>query len=124
MMNFLRTLGFFAISIIVGELVRRVLSSRVGAAAVGKIGHPELATLEGAASVSKEAKRVVGFVKTATAPKTAKLDEPVALPRSPGWVGLALDSSEMLLAAGALLKVAADFVGEDEKLQKRIRLSS
>ena len=122
MKTFLRGLGFLALSLIVGELVKRLLASRVGTAAASKLGHPELATLEGAASLSKEAKRAVALVKTLTGPKPAVLERPVvAVPRAPGWLGLARDASEMLLAAGAFLKVAADFAGEDDKLQQRIK---
>jgi hypothetical protein len=120
MKNFLRGLGFLAISLIVGEVIKRLLTSRVGEAAAGKLGHPEFATLEGAASVSKEAKRAVGLVKTLTGPKPKVVEPAVVEDRQPGWVGLARDASEMLLAAGALLKVASDFVGEDRKLRKRI----
>ena len=124
MRNFLRGLGFLAISIVVGEVVKRVLSSRIGMSAADKLGRPELATLEGAASVSKEAKRAVGLVKTLTGPRLKTEVRPVVVERVPGWVGLARDASEMLLAAGALMKVAADFVGEDDKLQNKIKLGN
>ena len=121
MKRFLRWVGFLALSVVIGELIKRLLASQVGSAAATKLGHPELATLEGAASLGKEARRAVGLVKTLTGPKPAVVEQPVAVPRSPGWVGLARDASEMLLAAGAFLKVAADFVGEDDKLQRKIR---
>lgn len=122
MRNFLRGLGFLALSLIVGELVKRFLSSRIGTAAVGKLGRPELATLEGAASVSREAKRAVGLIKTITGPKLPIESRPVVVARAPGWVGLARDASEMLLAAGALMKVASDFVADDENLQQKIKI--
>jgi hypothetical protein len=122
MKRFLRWVGFLALSIVIGELAKRVLASRAGSAAATKLGRPELATLEGAASLGKEARRAVGLVKTLTGPKPAVVERPlVAVPRTAGWLGLARDASEMLLAAGALMKVAADFAGEDEKLQKKIK---
>jgi hypothetical protein len=120
MKNFLRGLGFLALSLVVGELVKRVITSPVGKAAADKIGRPELATLDGAASVGREARRAVGLVRTLTAPKSPSVELPVAAEREAEWVGLARDASEMLLAAGALLKVASDFVSEDTKLVKRI----
>ena len=67
-----------------------------------------------------EAKRAVALVKTLTGPKPGIVERPVKPDRPPGWVGLARDASEMLLAAGALLKVASDYIGEDDKLQKAV----
>ncbi|HLZ06980.1 MAG TPA: hypothetical protein VKT80_00170 [Chloroflexota bacterium] len=120
MKNFLRGVGFFALSIVVAELVKRVVTSPVGRVAADKIGRPDLATLEGAAAVSREAKRAVGLVRTLTTPRAATVDRPVAQEREPGWVGLASDASEMLLAAGALLRAASEFVAEDKKIEKRV----
>src|SRR4051812_8991751 len=102
MKNFLRGLGFLAISLVVGEVIKRLLTSRFGEAAAGKLGRPELATHAGAASVSKEARRAVGLVKTLTGPRPQDRAKAVVEDRQPGWVGLARDASEMLLAAGAV----------------------
>jgi hypothetical protein len=114
-----RGLGFFAISILVGELVRRVLMSRAGRSATERLGRPELATYEGASAASKEAKKAIGFVRALTSPKPPAAVE--ARPDRPaGWVGIARDAAEMLLAAGAVLKTASDFAQEDAKLRRRI----
>ena len=124
MKNFLRGLGFFALSLVVAEVVKRVVTSPVGKAAAEKIGRPDLATIDGATSVGREAKRVVGLVRSVTAPRAATEERLVAPEAEPGWVGLARDASEMLLAAGALLKVASEFVAEDKKLKKRVARAS
>ena len=124
MKSFLRGLGFLALSLIVGELVKRLLSSRVGSATAHRLGRPELATIEGAASVSKEARKAVGLVKSLTGSPRPIKETVLSIERAPGWVGMARDASEMLLSAGALLRVAAEFVGEDGKLQKKVARGS
>ena len=120
MLRFLRGLGFFVLSMVVGEVVKRLLTSRMGDATMNKLGQPHLATDKGAAAASREAKRAVGLVKQVTTPKSAMAQPIVPETGQPGWVSLARDSAEMLLAAGAVLKVAADFAGEDKRLQKRV----
>jgi hypothetical protein len=114
-----RGIVFFALSLVAGEVVRRLLTSRLGASAAERLGRPELATYEGASAASKEVKSAVGFVRTLTESKPVA---PLALtgPRSAGWVGVARDASEMLLAAGALLKTVSDFASEDAKLRSRL----
>jgi hypothetical protein len=112
-------MAFFAISIAVGEVVRRVLMSRIGSSAVERLGRPDLGTYEGASAASKEAKKAVGFVRSLTTAKPPAALEPTRA-RPAGWVGIARDAAEMLLAAGALLKTASDFAQEDAKLRRRI----
>jgi hypothetical protein len=120
MQGILRAVGFLALSLIVGEIVKRLLTSRVGEATMTKLGRPEMATLEGATAASKEAKKAVGMVKSLTAPKPPT-PPVVALPPSlPTWVTIARDAAEMLLAAGTVLRTASDFVLEDEKLRSRV----
>ncbi len=55
MKNLLRGLIFFALSLVLGEVVRRLLVSRLGEALVTRLGRAELATAEGASAASKEA---------------------------------------------------------------------
>jgi hypothetical protein len=119
MKNILRGILFFVASFLIGELVRRLLTSGLGRSATSKVGHPELATMEGASAASKEVKRAVGFVKNITSPSPPPPPEPVAR-SGPAWVGIARDSAEMLLAAGAVLKTLSDFITEDEKLRLRV----
>jgi hypothetical protein len=118
MPSFVRGLAFFVGGFLVSELVRRLLLSGAGRAVAERVGHPELATFEGAHAASKEAKRAVGLVKQITQPPPA-LVEP-APPVAPRWVGVARDSAEMLLAAGGVLKTLADVVQQDEKLRRRV----
>lgn len=123
MKNLLRGLAFLIGSFVVGEVVRRLLSSGAGRAVADKLGHPELATMEGASAAGKEAKRAVGFVKSLTNPAPAPPPS-VVRPTGPYWVGIARDSAEMLLVAGSVLKTLADFVSEDEKLRRRVKVGS
>jgi hypothetical protein len=114
----IRAIAFFVISIVVGEIVRRLLMSGVGRGAVERLGRPDLGTHEGASAASKEAKRAIGFVRSLTSG-----NPPAVVPtrsRQSGWVGIAADAAEMLLTAGALLKTASDFAHEDAKLRRRI----
>jgi hypothetical protein len=117
--GFLRAVGFFVASLIVGELVRRLLTSRVGESVAGKLGHPEIATHEGAGTASKEVKRVIGFVRSLVDNKELPISAPRLAP-PPGWVGIARDASELLLATGAVLRTAADFANEDEQLRRKV----
>jgi hypothetical protein len=119
MKNFLRTVAFFAASLVVGEIVRRLLMSRPGRSVADRFGHPELGTCDGAGAAAGEARKAVGLARTLM---EAQSQTPPAAPvrTGPPWVRLALDASEMLLAAGGVLKTVADFVGEDEKLRRRI----
>ncbi len=119
MKGFLRAAGFFVASLIVGELIRRLLTSRVGESLAGKLGHPELATHEGAGTASKKVKRAIGFVRSLVDNKERPIEVPELGP-PPGWVGIARDASELLLATGAVLKTAADFANEDERLRRRV----
>ena len=120
MRNLARGLLFLLVSLLLGELVKRILNSGLGEAATSRLGHPELSTLEGATAAGKEAKRVVGFARSLIETKPPVAETPAAPARVAGWVGLARDAAELFLAAGALLKIAADFAGEDEKLHRRI----
>jgi hypothetical protein len=119
MKGILRTVGFFALSLVVGEIVRRLLTSRAGEAVTEKLGHPELATHEGASAAAKEAKRAIGLIKGVVSGEIKQPERPNVVAQ-PGWVGIARDASELLLAAGAVLKTASDFVSEDEKLRRRV----
>lgn len=120
MMKLLRGAAFLVISLILGEIVKRVLYSGAGEAVTNRLGRPELSTLEGATEAGKEARRVVGFVRTLTEPKAAAEAPMVVAPRTPGWVGTARDAAELFLAAGALLRTASEFASEDEKLRRKI----
>jgi hypothetical protein len=119
-MNLLRGLLFLLVSLLLGELVKRILTSGIGEAAASRLGRPHLSTLEGATAASQEVRRVVGFVRSLTDPKPPIAETLAAAPRVAGWVGIALDAAELFLAAGALLKVAAEFAGDNETLQQRI----
>lgn len=121
MKNILRGILFFIGSFLVGEVVRRLLTSAIGRTVADRVGHPELATMEGASAASKEVKRAVGFVKTITSPPPTP-EPDLAASTAPRWVGIARDSAEMLLAAGGILKTLSDFVQEDEKLRRRVRV--
>src|SRR5207247_180690 len=109
---------FLVGSFVAGELVKRLLTSGPGRGALSRLGRPELATHEGAHAASKEVKRGVGFIRTLVQVQPAPAASPA--PIGPRWVGIARDSAEMLLAAGAVLKTMADFVQEDEKLRRRV----
>ena len=119
MKNLLRALAFLVGSFVAGELIKRLLTSRPGGAVMQRLGRPELATHEGAHAASKEVKRGIGFVRNLLQAPNAPPEAPKAV-AGPRWVGIARDSAEMLLAAGAVLKTMADFVQEDEKLRQRI----
>lgn len=120
MKNILRAVGFLALSLVVGELVKRVLTSRAGESAMTRLGRPELATVAGAHAASKEAKRAVGLVRRITAPKSAEPEEPVVPAGTPRWALVARDAAEMLLAAGTVLRTASDFVHEDQKIKTSV----
>ncbi|HEX5415906.1 MAG TPA: hypothetical protein VFZ25_09585 [Chloroflexota bacterium] len=123
MKGFLRSVGFLIAGLLLGELVQRLLRSGAGKAVTGKIGHPELSTCDGAELAKKDARRTVGLVHglIQRAEQAPGIPEPrPALPTLPRWVTLARDAAEMLLAAGGVLKAAADFVQSDEQLRRRI----
>ncbi len=120
MKNLLRWLAFFAFSLIIGQVIKRALTSGAGRALLGRLGHPELATLEGAEAASRKVKQGIELVRS-LAPGEQKVEVPrAAEPAIPGWVRTVTDASEMLLASGALLKAISDFVREDEQLRRRL----
>lgn|GEM_PF-6395020 len=123
MKNILRSVGFLIAGFLIGEVVQRLLRSGPGKSITGSLGHPELSTCDGAEVAKKDARRAVGVVKgiveQATAGPVVQPPRPRA-PAVPGWVLLARDAAEMLLAAGGVLKTAADFVQSDEQLRRRI----
>jgi hypothetical protein len=119
----LRSIGFLVGGFLIGEAVQRLLRSGAGKAVTEKIGHPELSTCDGAEVAKKDARRAVGVVNglIQRAEAAPGLPEPrPAVPTLPGWVTLARDAAEMLLAAGGVLKAAADYVQSDEQLRRRI----
>jgi hypothetical protein len=119
-MRFLRGIGFFVATLLIGEVVRRLLMSRLGGAAAERFGRPELATFEGANAASSEVKKAVGIVRSLAGGRAAAETTGPVVPPQTGWVGIARDASEMLLAAGAVLKTISDFVHEDTKLRGRV----
>ena len=119
MKNLLRGLVFFALSLVIGQVIKRALTSGAGRSLLGRLGHPELATLEGAEAATQRVKQGIEVVRS-LAPGEQKVESPrVPEPAGPGWVRTARDASEMLLVSGALLKAIADFVREDERLRRR-----
>ncbi|MGH2460211.1 MAG: hypothetical protein ACRDIY_15250 [Chloroflexota bacterium] len=118
MKNFARGIGFLVLSLVIGEIIKKLLTSRLGRTVLGRAGHPELATLEGANEASKKVKQGVDLARSLTR------EEQPAAPRErasvgPRWARIARDASEMLLATGGLLRAVSDFVHEDEQLRKR-----
>src|SRR5213082_836222 len=109
MSNALRGIGFFLATLLVEEVVRRLLMSRFGQGATNRLGRPELATYEGASAAGRNVKKVVGIARTIAGGRQALEPKPEVTVR-PGWVGAARDASEMLLAVGAVLKTFSDFV--------------
>jgi len=85
---------------------------------LGRAGHSELATLEGATEASKKVKQGIEFARSLT-----REEQPLVSrgqpPAGPRWARIARDAAEMLLVAGGLLKAVSDFVHEDEQLRKR-----
>lgn len=123
MKGFLRSIGFLVAGLLIGEAVQRLLRSGAGKAVSERIGHPELSTCDGAEVAKKDARRAVGIVNglIQRAESAPGIPEPrPAVPTLPSWVVLARDAAEMLLAAGGVLKAAADFVQSDEQLRRRI----
>ncbi len=119
MTKLVRGLGFLVLSLIIGEVVKRTLTSGPGRGLLGRVGHPELATLEGADAASKKVRQGIDFVRSLTPrgqKEAAPRERPLPVPR---WVRIVSDTSEMLLATGGVLKAIADFVREDERLRKR-----
>lgn len=118
MKNFARGIGFLVLSFVVGEIIKKLLTSRPGRAVLGRAGHSELATLEGASEASKKVKQGIDLARS-----LAREEQPLVPrerpPVGPRWARIARDASEMLLATGGLLKAASDFVHEDEQLRKR-----
>lgn len=120
MKNLLRGIAFFALSLVIGQIIKRALTSGAGRSLLGRVGHPELATLEGAEAASKKVKQGIELVRS-LAPGEQKVEvSRVPEPAIPGWVRTVKDASEMLLASGALLKAVSDFVREDEQLRRRL----
>lgn len=118
MKNFVRGIGFLVLSLIVGEVIKKLLTSRPGRSVLGRAGHSELATLEGATEASKKVKQGIEFARS-----LAREEQPLVSreqpPVGPRWARIARDAAEMLLVAGGLLKAVSDFVHEDEQLRKR-----
>lgn len=123
MNSFLRSIGFLIAGFLVGEAVQRLLRSGAGRAVTDKVGHPELSTCEGAEIAKKDTRRAIGVVKGIVAQAAEVPPPPMSrrpAPAVPTWVLLARDAAEMLLAAGGVLKTAADFIQSDEQLRRRI----
>jgi hypothetical protein len=117
----LRGVVFLVLSLAIGQIIKRVLTSRVGRSVLGRVGHPEFATLEGAEEASKRVKQGIELVRS-LAPGEPKPEVPRERePVGPRWVRVVRDASEMLLVTGGLLKAVADFVREDEQLRRRLR---
>lgn len=119
MKGLLRALGVLALTIVIGEILKRVLTSGLGRALMGRLGHPELATLEGAEEAKKKLKQGIQLVRSLSRPEpeAAARERPSA---SSGWLRTVRDAAEMLLATGGLLKAVADFIREDEHLRQRL----
>lgn len=118
MKNLLRGIGLMLLSLVIGEIVKKTLTSGPGRALVGRAGHPELATMEGAQEASKKVKQGIELARSLTREEAPALPRPRP-PTGPRWVGIVRDASEMLLATGSLLKAVSDFVREDEQLRRR-----
>ncbi len=118
MRNIIRGIGFLILSLVVGEVIKRLLTSRAGRAILGRAGHPELATLEGAGEASKKIKQGIELARTLTMEPPPAVSH-VQPPTGPRWARIARDASEMLLATGGLLKAVSDFIHDDEQLRKR-----
>ena len=119
--NIARGIGFLVLSFVVGELVKRLLTSGLGRGLTAKLGHPELATHEAADEASKKAKQAIGIVDSLTHPKPRPVTKLEAQPRTAGRVRTAQDAAELLLSVGSLLRAVSGFVEEDEKLRRRIQ---
>ncbi|HVB97410.1 MAG TPA: hypothetical protein VNG11_06730 [Chloroflexota bacterium] len=124
MKSLLRGIGFFALSIVVGMLVKKVWLSGIGRWVMDRVGHPELASHEMADEASARAKDAVNLVRSLTSSQPPAPPAPRETSAAPQWVRTARDGAEMLLAAGALLKSLSDFVQEDERLRRRLAFRS
>ena len=119
----LRSIGFLIAGFLIGEVVQRLLRSGLGKSVTETLGHPELSTCDGAEVAKKDARRALGVVKGIVEQAAEGAVVPTPRPRAtavPSWVLLARDAAEMLLAAGGVLKTAADFIQSDEQLRRRI----
>jgi len=116
-----RWAGFLILSLVVGEVVKRALTSRPGRSVLGRIGRPEFGTLEGADEASKKVKQGIEFARSLSRGEPKQVVPRLAHPTGPRWVRVVRDASEMMLATGALLKAISDFVREDEQLRRRFR---
>ncbi len=119
MTKLLRGLGFLVLSLIIGEVIKRALTSGPGRGLLGRVGHPELATLEGADAASKKIKQGIEFVRSLASPKQQEVAPRERPPAGPRWLRVVSDASEMLLATGGVLKAVTDFIREDERLRKQ-----
>lgn len=119
MKNFLRGIAILILTWLAGEAIKKVLVSGAGRAVLNRVGHPEIATLEGAQEASKKLKQGIDLAQTLTnPPKKAPAPRVTAL-TGPNWLRTMRDAAELLLATGAMLKAVADFIREDEGLRRR-----
>ncbi|MBX6770712.1 MAG: hypothetical protein IRY83_03235 [Chloroflexi bacterium] len=119
MKNLIRGIGFFLLTLAIGEVIKRGLTSRPGRALLGRAGHPELATLEGASEASKKVTHGISSLRSLfrrPSRLAAATERPAA---GAAWIRMIRDAAEMLLATGTLLKAIADFAREDERLRER-----
>jgi len=123
--NIVRGIAFLALSWLVGTAIKKVLTSSPGRGLLGRLGHAEIGTLEGADAASKKVKQGIELARSLSRPEQRAGAQVERAPTGPRWVRTLRDAAEMLLATGALLKAVSDFVREDERLRKRFgRLGS
>jgi hypothetical protein len=109
-----RLLVVVLLPVIVGKLVEMYLRSRSGQAAMARVGSAELSTPAGIAL----ARDYVGTGSAALGAAIGALStSPPARAVGTSAATIALDTAELLIAAGGLVKVVGDFLRDRDRLR-------
>jgi hypothetical protein len=109
----------FILPLVLSKVAQMVLSSKPGKNAVRRIGQPELATEKGVELATDYSKRVASALGVAAIGVQQKLERSPRETAGYGWSTVMQDTAELLLATGALLRVASEFVRDKEKMRHK-----
>lgn len=110
-----RLLFLLVLPFVIGKALEMFLPSRAGRAAASRVGQPELATEAG---VEMATQYLSASAQAATGAVSALRGERVTARRG-GAAAITEDTAELLLAAGAAVKIVSSFLRDRERLRAR-----
>ncbi|TAK24755.1 MAG: hypothetical protein EPO26_05970 [Chloroflexota bacterium] len=110
-----RLLILLVLPFVIGKALETFLTSRAGRAVANRAGQPEMATEAG---IEMAKQYVSASAQAATGAVSALRGERVTARRG-GVAAIAEDTAELLLAAGAAVKIVSSFLRDRERLRAR-----